>query len=89
MSYSSSKTLAHIKRVVYAFVGIGFLGLGIFGKTIDGTLMPATRRILLIAGGLFFLYIASMYYFPKNRRRRAELNALLDKAEERERTDLP
>jgi hypothetical protein len=38
-------------------------------------------RSLAIAGGLFFTYCGAMYYFPKYRRRRKELDALLDEAE--------
>lgn len=47
--------------------------------------MPVWRRFLGIAGGFFFLYVAAMHYFPKYRRRRAELDALLDEAEKEER----
>jgi hypothetical protein len=89
MGSSSSKDgVGHIKRVAYACVGVGFICLGVFRQTIDGNPTPAWKRVLGIVSGLFFLYIASTYYFPKNRRRRAELDALLDEAEAAERRQM-
>ena len=80
-----SSLLGHIKRFTYACIGIAFIGLGIFRRSMDGSPIPQWRRLLVIAGGLFFLYVATMYYFPKYSRRRAELDALLDEAEKEER----
>jgi len=75
----------HIKRLAYACVAIGLIALALFRRSIGGFPIPMWRRVLVLAGGLFFLYVATMYYFPKYRKRRAELDALLDEAEKEER----
>jgi hypothetical protein len=84
-SSSLNSITGHFKRVVYACVGIGLIFLAVLRQTVNEHPIPSWKRLLVIAGGFFFLYIASMYYFPKNRHRRAELDALLDEAEAEER----
>jgi hypothetical protein len=89
LSFWRKDVIGHSKRVASACIGIALVGLGIFRQNMNGHPIPMWRRVLVVAGGFFFLYIASMYYLPKNRRRRAELDALLGEAEgaERRRTD--
>ena len=82
MGNSLLKSIArHFKRLAYACVGIEIIGLAVFRRTVNEHPIPSWQRLLGIAVGCFFLYVASMYYFPKNIRGRAELNALLDEAE--------
>ena len=83
-SSSTKENAAHIKRIVYACIGIALIVFGLLTKAIDGLEFPLWRRLLVIGGGLFFLYVASTYYLPKNQRKRAELETLLTEAEERE-----
>ena len=45
------------------------------------TPFPVLRRLGALACGLFFIYMSLMYYFPKNRRKRAELKKLMDDLE--------
>lgn len=85
MASSSRKDVTgHIKRLTYGCIGLVLIGLAVFRQSINGLPTSVWRRLLGVAGGLFFLYGASMYYFPKNRRRRAELDTLLDEAEDAE-----
>ena len=89
-SSSTKEKAGHFKRVVYACIGIALIVLGLLTKAIDGLEFPLWRRLWVIGGGLFFLYVASTYYLPKSRRKRAELETLLieAEAEEGERTKL-
>lgn len=78
---SSREILGHVKRVTYACVGIGLIGLGVLRRTNHDDQLPVWRCLLVVAGGLFFLYIALMYYFPEAERSRARLNAVFGEAE--------
>jgi hypothetical protein len=44
-----------LKRGIYMTVGVAFLCLGSFMRTINGSPIQAWRRVVLIAVGLFFL----------------------------------
>jgi hypothetical protein len=43
------------------------------------------RRLPGLAGGFFFIFVATMNYFLNYRKRRVERDALLDEAEKEER----
>jgi Flp pilus assembly protein TadB len=70
-----------VKRWMYMVLGLGLVCLGTFMRTINGFPIEMWRRVAVIAGGLFFCYCGVMYYLPRHRRRREELNDLLDGAE--------
>jgi hypothetical protein len=72
---------AALKRSVYVCIGLAFLAAGLTGWSANGGEVGLSRRAVGIGGGLFFVYCGSMYYFPKYRKRRAELNRLLDEAD--------
>ena len=80
-SSANRDVIGTLKRLLYVSVGIWLIGLGVLRQTIDGEPISGWRRALVIAGGSFFIYVGMMYYFPKYRRRRKELDALLDEAE--------
>lgn len=73
------------RRVLYVVIGIGFVVFGTVGEDAHRTALPPSRRLVIIAGGLFFVYIGSMYYLPKNRRKRESLRRLLEEAEKEDR----
>jgi sulfite exporter TauE/SafE len=85
MPVSSAKDIfGHVKRIAYACFGIGLSALGIFREMNDSDAVSASTHLVVIAGGLFFIYVGLLYYLPKNRRRRAELNSFLTEAENAE-----
>ncbi|MBV9302028.1 MAG: hypothetical protein JOY62_01940 [Acidobacteriaceae bacterium] len=69
-----------MKRVIYIAIGLVLIGLGAFTRTINGSQIQPWRRVLLISGGLFVFYCGVMYYLPRYRRRRQELNDFLNDA---------
>jgi sulfite exporter TauE/SafE len=86
MPVSSAKEIfGHVKRSAYACLGIALSVLGISREMNDSDAVSASSHLMVIAGGLFFVYSGLSYYLPKNRRRRAELDALLTEAENAER----
>jgi len=82
----TSLFLGHFKRLTYACVGVGLIGLAVFQWANHDSHVPVWRYVAGIAGGLFFVYVSLMYYLPKARQSRADLNAVLDEAEAAERT---
>jgi hypothetical protein len=70
-----------LKRLFWICAGLALIVLGVLRQNINGEALALWRRLLVIAGGLFFLYCDSMYYFPKYRRRRGELDRVLDETE--------
>jgi hypothetical protein len=54
--------------------GLGLVVLGLIGRNAAGDKVQLWRRGAVIAGGLFFLYCGSMYYWPKYRRVREQLD---------------
>jgi hypothetical protein len=75
------KMVVTLRRGIYMAVGLAFLCLSAFIRTINGSPIPAWWRVMVIVGGLFFFYCGVMYYLPRHRRRRKELADLLDEAE--------
>ena len=65
-------------------VGLTLLVIGILGRGASGKLSVGRRSIVFV-GSLFFLYCGLMYYFPKYRRKRRELDQLIRELEESER----
>jgi hypothetical protein len=86
MAKETSHVQASLKRMFYICVGLVVLTIGLIGRIPYGSDLPLWRRALGIVGGLFFIYIGSMYYFPKYRKKRAELDRILDEAEEFDRS---
>jgi hypothetical protein len=62
------------RRILWICCGVLFIVLGLIGWSPGPTPLPLWRRAIGVAGGIFFIYVGSMYYFPKNRKRRDELN---------------
>ncbi|MBS1803282.1 MAG: hypothetical protein JST28_07930 [Acidobacteria bacterium] len=89
MSHSARReTIGHIKHLIHACTGIALISLGLLREKANGIELPAWRRLVVVGGGLFFLYAASVPYLPENKRRRAELSTLLDEAEAEEREQI-
>jgi hypothetical protein len=78
---AKTKIGATLNRLFLICAGIAIAAFGILGRGVNGDKLVPWRRSLAIAGGLFFVYCGSMYYFPKGRQKRAELDRLLDEAE--------
>jgi len=55
--------------------------MGAYGKIPQHGAIPLWRRLAVAALGFFYIYIGLMYYLPKYRRQREELNQLLDETE--------
>jgi uncharacterized membrane protein YuzA (DUF378 family) len=68
-------------RLFYILIGLVSAWFGLFVHTVQGHSLPPWRRVLIVLVGVFWVYCGSLYYFPSNRRKRAELNRLLDEAE--------
>ncbi len=68
-------------RIFWGCVGIAFLSLALIGRDPHGHEVSLWRRAVVFAGGLFFLYVGLMYYLPKYRKQRAELDRFIEEAE--------
>lgn len=68
-------------RLFWLCGGITLLALGLIGKGPDGLQVSLWRRAAVIAGGLFFIYVSLLYYLPKYRKMRKELDKDLDEIE--------
>jgi uncharacterized membrane protein YuzA (DUF378 family) len=79
--HSKSTSPATLKRLFYILLGLAAALLGSFHPTIQGHTMPTWRAALVVLVGLFYVYVGTMYYFPSNRRKRKELDRLMDDAE--------
>ena len=75
---STKQRAGHTKRIVYGCIGVGLIALGLLRRAAGDAEFPVWGRLLILGGGLFFLYVASMYYLPKNRHKRAALEELLN-----------
>ncbi|MGD1091400.1 MAG: hypothetical protein ABSB35_05320 [Bryobacteraceae bacterium] len=69
---------ATLTRAVYVCVGLAAIAVGLIGRGVNSDELSLWRRAGMIAGGLFFVYCGSMYYFPRYRKMRAELDRVLD-----------
>jgi len=63
---------AKLTRLFSLVRGIAFVVLGLIGRSPAFNPVALWRRLIAIAGGAFFLYRGSMYYWPKYRRMREE-----------------
>ncbi len=79
----NKSAVAAMERFLYLCAGALSIGFGIFRNSTSSDAFPMWKRALVIASGLFLAYCGSMYYFPRNRRRRERLDAFLNE-EERE-----
>jgi hypothetical protein len=79
--HSNSSTSAMMKRFFHVAVGMVMALLGLFHRTVQGHPVPLWRTAFIVLCGLGLFYIGAMYYFPRNARKRDELNRLLDDAE--------
>jgi hypothetical protein len=68
-------------RLFWFCVGIALLALGLVGKSPGGLRVSLWRRAAGIAGGFFFIYVSLMYYLPKYRKMREQLDEELEEAE--------
>jgi len=58
--------------------------LGLIGRNAAGDKVQLWRRGAVIAGGLFFLYYGSRYYWPKYRKIREQLDREWERDSEHE-----
>jgi hypothetical protein len=70
-----------VKRLFWFCIGLALIAIGVIGKRADGASIAPAGRAIGIAGGAFVVYVALMYYLPKHRRRRKELDALIEDSE--------
>jgi hypothetical protein len=70
-----------MKRLCWFCIGLALIAIGVIGKRADGASIAPAGRAIGIAGGALFVYVASMYYLSKHRRRRKEVDALLEDSE--------
>jgi hypothetical protein len=66
----------HIKRLLWVGIGVGFMLLALWADYVS-----PLRRVMIMVCGLFFLYCGVMYYLPRYRRKREELDKLIDEWE--------
>jgi hypothetical protein len=71
-----------VKRIFYTLTGVALLCLLAVKRTMaDGAPIGAWRLVVGIAAGFFFIYVGGvMYYLPKNRRERKELDDLIEES---------
>lgn len=81
MTRGTSAVRATVRRVFIICIGLVAVAIGLIGRIPDGSALFPWRRGVGIIGGLFFIYNGSMYYFPNYRKKRAELDQILDESE--------
>src|SRR5262249_6283335 len=70
-----------LQRLFWLCCGIVLLAIALIGKGFDGAQIAPWRRLGTIIAGLGFTYIGLMYYLPKYRKQREELDKTLDDLE--------
>jgi hypothetical protein len=76
-----AERLATLRRFFWLSVGIVFIAIGLIGIGPAHAQLSPSRRVIAGVAGLFFVYCGSLYYLPKYRKRREELDKELDELE--------